>query len=544
MKSWLALKNKPVIILLSVFTTIALFLHLYKINMGCLNADEAAFGYNAYSILKTGRDEYGNLLPLRLKSFGDYKLPLLAYLTVPFVGLLGLNEFSTRTVPVIIGIITPLLFYFLAKEITGDRRTGLIAAFLGSVSPWVQIITRHAHEASLAYLFISLAVFCLLRYRKTTAKPYLLLYSACSLLALFSYHSSRLLIIFLSGYLVVEQFLISRSLKRLWWPIVFAVIPLVIFFFSETIQPNTRVNNLLFYKTSGFSIAIEQFRKEDNNQFLRNKFTQAMQVLSKQYLSYFSPEFLAFQGDQNKRFGYPGMSPITPIEYIFLFIGLYYVFKKQLPKRLLLTGILLIAPLTAALTWQENSLTRSYFLIVPIIIIVSYGVAQFWQDVKGQLWKTMALIVLILMFVIFSLLTWDFYFNHYYKRPEVGFAWQCGYKELTQYVKNDYAKYNQFYITEKNGQPYIFFLYYLQYPPAHYQAQARLSPPDVYGFGQVAKFDKFIFSLPSPYTKPKTVYVGYFDDFNADSQIDLTKIKKIAVNNTDIFWIYESDKEK
>jgi len=33
------------------------------------NADEAAFGYNAYSLLKTGRDEYGTLLPLSIKSF-------------------------------------------------------------------------------------------------------------------------------------------------------------------------------------------------------------------------------------------------------------------------------------------------------------------------------------------------------------------------------------------------------------------------------------------------------------------------------------------
>jgi len=32
--------------------------------------DEASLGYNAYSILKTGRDEYGKFLPLIFKSFG------------------------------------------------------------------------------------------------------------------------------------------------------------------------------------------------------------------------------------------------------------------------------------------------------------------------------------------------------------------------------------------------------------------------------------------------------------------------------------------
>ncbi|PIV01434.1 glycosyl transferase, partial [Candidatus Shapirobacteria bacterium CG03_land_8_20_14_0_80_40_19] len=44
--------------------------------------DEAAVGYNAYSILKTGADEYGKKFPLFFRSFGDYKMPLNIYLTV------------------------------------------------------------------------------------------------------------------------------------------------------------------------------------------------------------------------------------------------------------------------------------------------------------------------------------------------------------------------------------------------------------------------------------------------------------------------------
>jgi hypothetical protein len=45
-----------------------------------LNPDEAALGYNAYSILQTGKDEHGQSFPLHLKSFGDYKPALYTYI--------------------------------------------------------------------------------------------------------------------------------------------------------------------------------------------------------------------------------------------------------------------------------------------------------------------------------------------------------------------------------------------------------------------------------------------------------------------------------
>jgi len=57
------------------------------------NADEASFGYDAYSILKTCKDQWGNFLPLTLKSFGDYKAPIYSYLAVPFVAIFGLTPF-------------------------------------------------------------------------------------------------------------------------------------------------------------------------------------------------------------------------------------------------------------------------------------------------------------------------------------------------------------------------------------------------------------------------------------------------------------------
>ena len=85
--------NKITIILLTTIVFVSFFLNTFKQNTSppCFNSDEAAVGYNAYSILKTGEDEYGNFMPLRLKSFGDFKMPVYSYLSVPFIAIFGLN---------------------------------------------------------------------------------------------------------------------------------------------------------------------------------------------------------------------------------------------------------------------------------------------------------------------------------------------------------------------------------------------------------------------------------------------------------------------
>ncbi|MGH7202986.1 MAG: hypothetical protein ACREHC_00910 [Candidatus Levyibacteriota bacterium] len=146
------ISHKPFIqLLLLLSVVISLFFAVYKdtVYPPCFNADEAAFGYNAYAIVKTGADDYGTFLPLRLKSFGDYKMPLYSYLSVPFVGIFGLNEFSTRGLNIVLALLFPSI-YFLTKELFDKEAIGIIAAFLTSICLGKGIVERQVHEALLA----------------------------------------------------------------------------------------------------------------------------------------------------------------------------------------------------------------------------------------------------------------------------------------------------------------------------------------------------------------------------------------------------------
>ncbi|MDO8610433.1 MAG: hypothetical protein Q7R95_07830, partial [bacterium] len=71
---------------LSVFLFVGIillagFLRLYKLGEvpGSLDWDEASIGWNAYSLLKTGTDEYGKAWPVSIRSFNDYKPPMYVY---------------------------------------------------------------------------------------------------------------------------------------------------------------------------------------------------------------------------------------------------------------------------------------------------------------------------------------------------------------------------------------------------------------------------------------------------------------------------------
>src|SRR3990172_8619262 len=95
-------KNTIIIVLV-----VAAFLRLWKLGKipPHLTSDEAALGYNAYSILKTGKDFWGESLPIVFKSFGDYTPGLYVYLAAPFIGVMGLNELSVRLPNAIFGVI-------------------------------------------------------------------------------------------------------------------------------------------------------------------------------------------------------------------------------------------------------------------------------------------------------------------------------------------------------------------------------------------------------------------------------------------------------
>ena len=109
-------KLQLVFILIILFGAMIRFYALGLIPSG-LSSDEAAIGFNANSILQTGRDEFGKHYPIYFKSFNDYKSPLYIYFTVPIIAMLGMHNWSVRLLSSVFGLFSILGIFFLTREL-------------------------------------------------------------------------------------------------------------------------------------------------------------------------------------------------------------------------------------------------------------------------------------------------------------------------------------------------------------------------------------------------------------------------------------------
>ena len=531
--------NKKTIFVLVSISIISVLLTLVQKNPTppCFNADEASFGYNAYSILKTGKDEYGAILPLRLKSFGDYKMPLYTYLTIPFIALFGLNEFSARFLNVILSALLPFVVYLLTVELFKNKRIGLLSAFLTSVSLGLHIISRQAHEAYLATTLTTITVYLFLKVIHSYRIKWILLFLCSSLFLLFSYHPGRIFVAFLLGFSVLYTIKNGKKINSI--SPLFSLLLLVLiglFTLTDFAYKPERLKNLAFFNNAGFTLKVNELKIEGGIRYLYQPVFIGIKDIVQDHLSYFSPQFI-FNGDENNRFGYKEMSIMTTIEYLFFIIGLYYIFNNKEKWRWFLLTLLFVSPLSASLSWSKGSLTRSLFILIPMTTLSAYGFYHLLSNSKKQI-KPFVVFFSLSFFMFFLIFTWDFYLFHYSKRLVTIHSWQCGYKEVNSFIQQNYNKYDKFYMTKEIGMPYIFTLFYLQYPPGKYQQQASLTKADEYGFGQVEQFDKFIFSFKSPELSEKnSVVIGSVDDFKGLKNVDISKLQTVTVNGEPMFQI-------
>ena len=532
--------NKKIIFALVIVSLISFVLTVWNFRVTsppCFNSDEAAFAYNAYSILKTGRDEYGTFMPLRLKSFGDYKMPLLSYFTVPFIALFGLTEQGARAPNAFLSLFFPIAVFFLTQELFRKKYVSLLAALLSALSLGLHIVARHEHEAYLA-AFLTITTFTfLLRFLKKKTVLGAVWLGVSLFLMLFAYHPGRLFAgLFLGGVFVYAFQTKTWKQNISVFTLIIAVFAL--FSISDLIYKPERLQSLLFFSNPGIQLKVQELKTEGGIRYLYNPLIVGVRDIAFNHLNYFSPQFLLQNGDSNNRFGYQGMGLITPIEYIFFFIGIYYAFKKKEEWRFVLLFILFLSPLSGSLSWATDSLTRTLFTLVPISTLAAYGIVQTYVSTR-KTWITYAIgIVIVGTFGYFLLMQWDFYLFHYPKRLITIHAWQCGYKEVGTYIKKNYNRFDRFYITRDVGMPYIFTLFYLQYDPASYQKQARLSAPDEYGFGQVEGYDKFIFNYKDPNKVPyRSAIIGSRDDVR--SAAPTYKVTYIAPQGEPMFGIIE-----
>lgn len=490
-------------ILLVLILLLAAALRLWGLNhypVG-LNADEAAIGYNAYSLIETGLDEHGNAWPIHFKSFGDYKPGFYFYLALPFVKVLGLNVWAVRLPSALLGIFSVLLIYLLVRELFANRKLALISAFFLSISPWHLHFSRGGWEANAATFFILLGVYL---FFKGLKKPRFFLFSALAcVLSLYTYHSARVVVPLLGLGLVFLYRQMLFSLKNRRWLIISGIvavlisIPLLVSFFGSA--GTSRFSGVGLTADTGPLWRANELRNQHSNpnalpvRLIHNQYLGYMIAFFQNWFAHFQGDFLFISGDEVLRSRIPDAGQMYLFEIPLLAVGIYFLLKKRPENWQVIFLWLGTAPIAAAMTFQAPSALRAHNMIIPLVSISAYGFWQIWLLVKKRA-KSLVMISCLLASLIFLWSVTAYlhqYYIHYSKtHPE---AWEYGFDELVDFISPRQADYDEIYVTDHYDQPYILFLFYLKYPPREFQKQVELTPRDKFGFSTVRDFGKFHF---------------------------------------------------
>ena len=514
-----------------------------------LSMDEASVGYDAYSLLKTGRDMYGNFLPLAFRSVGDYKSPVLTYLTVPVTFIIGLNELGTRFTVAFVGTLSILATYFLALELTKRRSAALLSSFALAISPWHIQASRSSFDGLLANFFLILAVWTFLMSIKKKMNLFIpvLLFA----LSAYSYHAERLMVPLLILCLVVIYYQqIFRLGKKLIFPLVFAIIlGLPLLFILTHQQGQARLVSVFIGQD--YQINSQVKASENGNifdQLLANKYILLFNFWLKRYLNYWDLKFIFLDGSKLTQPGYPDVGLLNFFEIVPFFIGIWLVFVDSKiiadrKDRWLIALWLLFGPLAASLSNNEQHAGRSLSTIPAPQIIV--GVGLYFLLVKLKLSTSLAKQITAAGFFLVVFISVIYFFDIYFVHFPAQFSedWGYGRKQAILYALQNKSQYENIVIDPSYGTagqttidaPYLYALYYSAYDPREFQTTPRRKE-----WPNSMNFDKFTFRSiywPKDCAQGETLFIG--SPWSLPSQdIPPTKIvKKIFFLNGSLGFV-------
>ena len=514
------MKRKFLVILIFL---LALFLRTYKLGSYpvSLTWDEAALGYNAYSILKTGKDEYGSVLPLIFKSFCDYKPGLYVYLAVPFVWLIGLSELAVRFPSALLGSLLAIVGYCLAKRLTSSERFGIIFSILLAINPWLIHFSRGAWEANVTVFEIFLAFYLFINGIKNKNNLSLFFSSVLFGLTFITYQGAKVftwLVVF--GLVAIWR----REMPKLSTRKIFLLaLPLVASFLvvSWGLVAGETAGRLKVMSVFSYSRPIEviqQIKKEggvSESLFFPLFHSEGLSFLRGilgRYFNHLSAKFLFFEGDWSSRrhnTTYFGMMYLASLP--FLILGLIITLGRK-PKKhdYLFLFWLLMAPVPAAITRDSIQGVRSLPMAVPLVYFEAVGLTVVLEaSIKFKKIRTLLYLFLISGYLFNIIMYLDLYYIHFPINSAKD--WLYGYKDMVGYVAKVQENYQKVVITQKYGQPYIYYLFYNRYPPEMYQKQAYLKENPYGDVGEIEKIDKVEFRniyWPADRGISKSLFVG------------------------------------
>lgn len=434
-----------------------------------LDQDEAVNGYDAYSLLLTGKDHRGNFFPVLLQSFEDWVPSLLTYTTIPSVALFGLSVWSVRFVVALYGVGGVVLLYLVCRQLALSRWWSLAGAAVLTLSGWHLYFSHYAIPPSIVPFFSFLFLAFLLKWlsvKQTSPKTRLLGWGvgvgASASLLTHAYSTLNLHIPVLLGIIFVMTFITRRYLfvSFLVACITYAVLtgPMLWITITQPQKYNARFNEISIFSHP-----------------------RPLHQFTKQYWEYLSYDFLFGDGDpavHRQMKGQPLFLPVLALPFLLGIFSLLKHIRKGLTQfakhhhldtlslaSFIILCWLLIAPVSSALTKDSYHFFRSIHLLPAVVIITILGLEKLYSSLKKGSYPILAPASLTFIFGTLSIFFTLYIYTSVTSYPrQISRYFASEFDHILPIMLSDPLCKTRA-ISQQVQQPYIFYLFFTKKHP-------------------------------------------------------------------------------
>jgi len=432
-------------------------LRIYKVYNLPMYGDELTMVLDTFSVLKTGHDQLGNLLPITF-TMGLGRPAGYVYMSIPFVALFGPSALGVRSLSILSGVFLILIMYFLGKELFGEK-IGIIASTFIAISPWDLSLSRGGFEAHFALMLASLGLLLFLLARRDS-RYYLGMVLAWGL-CIHTYPTYKLTLFLLIPLLIWFD---SEFLKRFfskenrWFKMIALVIGgiAVLVSIQQTLfggseQRFTSLNIFIDPNIKQQIIQKVDFERNADSlgknlsSIFHNQEVEYFVSLKNAYLNNLSFDFLFISGDGNPVHNMTGIGELYFVEIVLVFIGMVALWNKERRVFIFVVSWIFIAPVAATLMITPHAL-RDSFMLPPLILLSAFGFSKIMEiEKKNVRFVSLGLIGMIWLVQFVFLLD-----KLYFLAPtKYGTFWSYPAKAAVAIANQNIGKYDYIFLSDK-----------------------------------------------------------------------------------------------
>jgi 4-amino-4-deoxy-L-arabinose transferase-like glycosyltransferase len=475
-----------------------------------INRDEAAIGYNAYLILKTGKDEWGKTLPLLFKSIGDYKSPFYIYLTVIPTWLFGLGELAVKFWSAVSGMGLSFLAYLLTLIVfrpVKEKKTLAFGALIAIVfSSWGLHYSRIGFEANLSLFFNIAALYFILKNNKID-----IIVTIFILFSLFTYSTTVILwLFFLLVYGLLNFKTITANKRQL--SLLLLSIGIVLGFFWVQQGLAAAKSQITIFNNIDLNWKYNQLRTSLAASTpwlasLLNRYVYMAGVAVTNYFKFFNPKFLFAGGGYHPWHKINLVGHFYWIDIVLILLGLFFLYKSSKIKtwyKKTLLAFFLLGLVPAALTVDAPHATRSLNSFYLLSLLSGWGIGSLLVRVKQAVRcgsKLLYAAPIVIFFLSFGHYLYAYYYDYAAKPPQ---SLLPGIKEIINNNQSDLKKADEILVDCPQATSSLYVLFYSRYDPDEYFATVKRYGPSVIGFEEIERVGKYAFVENPQYTEGRS----------------------------------------